>query len=129
MKRQFGLFIFILFFISLGWAQDVSLVSYFPTSAYTTNRLLPFHVNGMDGAKVTKIEINTGVECQGVIDPHHNGVFHLLCAKPSVLNADIRFEASNGDEFVLPLLNLIILQDSPPVEEETTENSSGDETS
>ncbi|MEM7645558.1 MAG: hypothetical protein AAF203_01500 [Pseudomonadota bacterium] len=109
--------VFLFSFWYLAQAQDEpGVVPHYPTSGFIAGRPLPFVVTGLNGVEVLGVSIRSGPSCSGdLVDaenlPDH---FFLLCEEPSVVTADVRFRDDTGRNFVVPLINLVILQENEP---------------
>ena len=95
-------------------AQSVGVVSYYPTSAYVTERLLPFTIGDGEGVQVRSVSVTRGESCLGIVDPYHGNVFHLYCRQPDVLSAQVIFADSSGRNLSIDIDGLVINGDNVP---------------
>lgn len=88
-----------------SFAPDTtSIVSHYPESAYTTQRLLPFAVLSEEaGVEVTSARVTRGEGCQALIDPFHPQNFHLHCREPGVVVAEVMFNVGSRQNLIFIL--------------------------
>jgi hypothetical protein len=92
----------------------MSFASYYPSSAYVINRLLPFKVVGASDIFIKSVHLKSGDSCQIFIDPYHEKDFHIYCLKPSLVTAEIMVSDKANNNYTLSLGYINIFEESLP---------------
>ena len=66
--------------------NNIQVVPHYPSTAYITERLLPFSIVGEkadEKIRVQSIDLIKGQSCHTMIDPFYEKIFHVYCLKPA----------------------------------------------
>lgn len=114
-----GAVILILWLPRVFAAGSVKAVSLLTSSAYVTQRLLPFSVEAIaDGAKVPVLSVQVAPPCDAMVDKFYPHIFHVYCSAATNAKATFTYQL-NGElkAGALDLENIravAILSTNPP---------------
>lgn len=78
------------------WAADYNVVSLFSDAALVTDRFLPFKVYNEETQPQVIKSVSTSSDCESLVDPNRNTVFHLHCNTAGEVNMSVQL--SNGQK-------------------------------
>ena len=82
--------------------NNIQVVPHYPSTAYITERLLPFSIVGEkadEKIRVQSIDLIKGQSCHTMIDPFYEKIFHVYCLKPAGVRVDITSVNANQETF------------------------------
>jgi hypothetical protein len=122
------LFNFILISVENSWAQDFfsppfgsfvpeefSIISHYPETAFISQRLLPFSIQGNGEVQISSVRVTRGESCRGFADPFHNRVLHLFCRRPDLMVAEVVFSTGLRENLIFIIGPLRVMESQAPI--------------
>ena len=110
---RFALFVS-LFFGFRVQAQQVEVVSHYPSSAYVTKRLIPFSLVGDEEAHIQSTHLTQGDSCSSILDPHYPKTFHVYCERPTRVRVELLVIKASQETFETSVGTFEVREQSEP---------------
>ena len=103
-----------LFFGFRVQAQQLEVVSHYPSSAYITKRLIPFSVVGDEQARIQSTRLTQGDSCSSILDPHYPTTFHIYCERPTRVRVELQVIRASQQTFETSVGTFEVREQSEP---------------